>query len=253
MEQRTIVIIPARMGSSRFPGKPMTPILGKPMLHWVIRNAVEAVGESRTFVASCDVEILEFAEAEKVGAVLTSETHDRATDRTNEALEALRSNGHKISHVLMLQGDEPTISARDILLAISATESATSRDIVNLMGIIRSAAEWVDPNTIKVVVNNQLEAMYLTRTPVPFGPDLGWESAYKQVCAIGFPADSLTQFAGMKPHSLEEIESVDMLRWLANGRTVRMVPIESRTHPVDVRADVPIVEDLLTHGLAGEE
>ena len=249
MKPNTVVVIPARMGSSRFPGKPMASILGKPMLHWVIRHSVEAVGAKQTFVASCDQEILDFAESEQVGGILTLATHERASDRTSEALEILKSKGHEISHVLMLQGDEPTIVAGDIRRAIEATESSRSHEIVNLMGKIRSQAEWEDANTIKVVVNEQLDALYLTRTPVPYGPDSGWKNAFKQVCAIGFSAESLREFSAMSPHTLEEAESIDMLRWLANGKTVRMVPIAAQTQPVDVVADVPIVESLLKSGI----
>lgn len=249
MDPNTVVIIPARMGSSRFPGKPMASILDKPMLHWVIRHAVEAVGADQTFVASCDQEILDFAASEQVGGILTLATHERASDRTSEALEILKSKGHEIAHVLMLQGDEPTIVAGDIRRAIEATESSRSHEIVNLMGKIRSQAEWEDANTIKVVVNEQLDALYLTRTPVPYGPESGWKNAFKQVCAIGFSAESLRSFSAMSPHSLEEVESIDMLRWLANGKTVRMVPIAAQTHPVDVVADLPIVERLLKSGL----
>ena len=249
MKPNTVVVIPARMGSSRFPGKPMASILGKPMLHWVIRHSVEAVGAKQTFVASCDQEILDFAESEQVGGILTLATHERASDRTSEALEILKSKGHEITHVLMLQGDEPTIVAEDIRRAIEVTESARSHEIVNLMGKIRSQAEWEDTNTIKVVVNEQLDALYLTRTPVPHGPDSGWENAFKQVCAIGFSAESLREFSAMSPHSLEELESIDMLRWLANGKTVRMVPIAAQTQPVDVVADIPIVESLLKSGI----
>ena len=249
MNPNTVVVIPARMGSSRFPGKPMTSILGKPMLHWVIRHSVEAVGADQTFVASCDQEILEFAESEQVGGILTLATHERASDRTSEALEILKSKGHEITHVLMLQGDEPTIVAGDIRRAIEATKSSRSHEIVNLMGKIRSQAEWEDANTIKVVVNEQLDALYLTRTPVPYGPDSGWKNAFKQVCAIGFSAESLREFSAMSPHTLEEAESIDMLRWLANGKTVRMVPIAAQTQPVDVVADVPIVESLLKSGI----
>lgn len=249
MNPKTVVIIPARMGSSRFPGKPMASILGKPMLHWVIRHSVEAVGVDQTFVASCDQEILDFAESEQVGGIRTLATHERASDRTSEALEILESEGHEIAHVLMLQGDEPTIVAGDIRRAIEVTESARSHEIVNLMGKIRSQAEWEDANTIKVVVNEQLGALYLTRTPVPYGPDSGWKNAFKQVCAIGFSAESLREFSAMSPHSLEELESIDMLRWLANGKAVRMVPIGAQTQPVDVVADLPIVESLLKSGI----
>ena len=247
MNAATVVVIPARMGSSRFPGKPLAPVLGRPMLDWVISNSVSAVGRELTFVASCDREILDFATSVGVRGILTSAGHERASDRTHEAVEILMKEGAGIDYVLMLQGDEPTISSDDIQRAIRALRQPTSPGIVNLMGRISSRAEWENPNTIKAVVRNDLSALYFSRVPIPHGLSSAEGKAHKQVCAIGFSVPALKAFSLMDPDPLEEAESIDMLRWLANGRDIQMVSIDSITHPVDVASDILEVERILSY------
>ena len=234
------------MGSSRFPGKPLTPIHGKSMLDWVVSNAVEAVGRDNTFVATCDFEITNEAKKLGVRAIMTSDQHVRASDRTAEAVDVLETEGHTIDSVLMLQGDEPTILASELLSAIHRLDCDSRVEIVNLIGPIASAAEWNDSNSIKVVVDRSGTALYFSRLPIPHGAGVQTGSLMKQVCAIGFRREALALFAGMSPSALEEAESIDMLRWLENGRTVHLEPIMVRTHPVDVPKDVPVVERILT-------
>ena len=245
MNNESAIVIPARMGSSRFPGKPLTAVLGEPMLHWVIRHSKEAVGPDRTFVASCDDEILEFALSQGVRGIPTSVTHERASDRTDEAVQKIFKEGRKFDHVVMLQGDEPTIFPDDLLKVFESLASPKAPGIVNLMGGIKSEAEWKDPNTIKVVVRDDLSALYFSRSPIPHGTEFSPANARKQVCAIGFTLESLRDFSSLDPDPLEQSESIDMLRWLGHGRSIQMVEIDSITHPVDVALDVFTVEEIL--------
>lgn len=247
----TVVVIPARMGSSRFPGKPLEVVFGRPMLHWVIQNSIAAVGRDRTYVASCDDEILKHAELHGVTGVMTSDNHERASDRTHEAVESLLKDGREIEHVLMLQGDEPTIPPHDIGKAIEALESSDAEEIVNLMGRITSIEEWEDPNTIKVVVGADFSALYFSRSPIPHGIQSFGSGVFKQVCAIGFSLRALREFSALAPDPLEIAESIDMLRWLSSGRSVHMVFTDSITQPVDVPSDLPKVEEILA--LQGNE
>lgn len=240
-----VVVIPARMGSTRFPGKPLAEILGEPMLHWVVRNSVNAVGASRTFVASCDLEIIRAANSMGVRGVLTSSSHERASDRTHEAVESLINEGVRIENVLMLQGDEPTIGPENILLGIETLKKNEGNSIVNLMGEISNREEWENPNTIKVVVREDLSALYFSRSPIPHGLETFPTETYKQVCAIGFTLSALREFSSLTPGALEVTESVDMLRWLEHGRTIKMVKIRAHTHPVDVAGDIAEVEEIL--------
>ena len=244
-DSTNIIIIPCRMGSTRFPGKPLALIDGRTMLAWVVGNAVHAVGSSNTFVATCDLEII--AEAEKLGvrAIMTSDQHERASDRTAEAVDLLEAEGKKIDSVLMLQGDEPTLMAEELLAAIGRLKSDSNVEIINLVGPIHSAEEWKDQNCIKVVADHDGAALYFSRLPVPHGATAASGLWRKQVCAIGFRRDALASFAGMAPSGLEEVESIDMLRWREQGRTVHLEPISVTTHPVDVAEDIEIVEAIL--------
>ena len=240
-----VIVIPARMGSSRFPGKPLAPILSVPMLGWVISHAVAAVGKENTVVASCDAEILEYAESLSVRAVSTSSSHERASDRTAEAVATLEAEGWPIQRVLMLQGDEPTISADALTSVFSALRGDLEIEIVNLSGPINNATESLDPNSIKVVARQDGTALYFSRLPIPHGGDPEQGSHRKQVCAIGFQRPALGAFSAMPEGALERAESIDMLRWLENGRNVHLVEIFDVTHPVDVLEDIAVVESLL--------
>lgn len=240
-----IVVIPARMGSSRFPGKPLTKILGKSMLSWVIQHAIEAVGAENTYVATCDQEIISEATKCGVQGIHTSSNHERATDRTAEALLTIESQRGKLDSILMLQGDEPTIRASSILMALDYLHDDSQREIVNVIGPIKSESEWQDPNCIKVVTAYDSVALYLSRAPLPHGAVAGRNEIYKQVCAIAFRRESLLEFANQRPSALEELESIDMLRWIDRGRKIHLCKIKDATHPVDVPLDVAKVEEIL--------
>lgn len=239
-----LIVIPARMGSSRFPGKPLAMISGKPMLQWVAEHAILSVGRENVVIATCDLEIAELARKIGVQSVMTSAAHERATDRTSEAIGILESSGRVIGNVVMLQGDEPTISNNSMNLVFEHLEKNSDTQIVNLIGRIESEALFSDPNCIKVVADLGSRALYMSRSPVP-NSGLANEYGYKQVCAIGFTREALLEFYEMEPTRLESAESIDMLRWLENGKTLALIEISEDTHPVDVPNDIPIVEKIL--------
>lgn len=240
-----LVVIPSRMGSSRFPGKPLAMIDGKTMLERVVLNAVEAVGTQSTIVATCDAEICREAERLGIRAIMTSQLHQRASDRTAEAVKKLESEGLTFKSVLMLQGDEPLISAFDILSVLGRLSRDAEAQIVNLTGVIRSPEEWFDPNCVKVVEKYGGEAVYFSRLPIPHGADLNAGFVRKQVCAIGFRRSALDRFVALTPGPLEQVESIDMLRWIEHGGEVHLEKTLTRTHPVDVPEDINAVEALL--------
>jgi 3-deoxy-manno-octulosonate cytidylyltransferase (CMP-KDO synthetase) len=240
-----IVVIPARMGSSRFPGKPLARILGKPMLGWVISHAADAVGRENTYVASCDEEIISYADSLSVRGILTADTHERASDRTAEAVDYLESEGNRIRHVLMLQGDEPAIPAPALLSVFERLNADDAVEIVNLTGSLASTKGVSDPNAIKVVARFDGTALYFSRLPIPYGGGIEEGSFRKQVCAIGFTRDALRRFSALGEGRLERDESIDMLRWLEHGNNIHLVEISLETHPVDVKEDIEVVESIL--------
>jgi len=242
---RNWIVIPSRMGSSRFPGKPLAMINGKTMLEWVVCNAVEAVGSRGTIVATCDDDIAREAERLGVRAVITSDLHERATDRTAEAVAILESEGLTFDSILMLQGDEPTIPPKDLVTVLKRLSDDPAAEIVNLFSVIGSQEEWEDPNCVKVVANSDGSAAYFSRLPIPHGGNVNSGGAAKQVCAIGFRRGALKKFAAQAPGDLEKAESIDMLRWIEHGGEVHLEQSLTPTHPVDVPEDIALVEGLL--------
>ena len=238
---RAVAIIPARMGSSRFPGKPLAPLLGRPMLQWVYDGTSRCESVGATYVATCDAEIAEAASAFGAPVVMTSAAHERASDRVAEA--ARRLDAHI---VVMVQGDEPMVTPEMVGVSVQAFE----RDdvvCVNLATVIESEAEFRDPNTVKVVTGRDGRALYFSREPIPSTSRAEFRRgcAVRQVCVIGFRASFLQEFATLPPTPGEIAESIDMLRILEHGYPVDVIRIMDRCHPVDTPGDVQIVESLL--------
>lgn len=236
---RIIAIIPARMGSSRFPGKPLFPILNAPMLQHVYHRTAAAKCVAEVIVATCDVEIKDAVEAFGGRVVMTSPAHERASDRVAEAAQ-----GEDAEIVVMVQGDEPMIRPEMIDDAVSPMLSDAQIECVNLVAAINEESEFLDPNTIKVVLDSKSNALYFSREPIPTIRNIPFHPGrfFKQVCVIPFRRPALQLFARLPATPLEQQESIDMLRFLENGIPVRMVPTEFDTHAVDTPADLRVVE-----------
>ena len=245
--KNTIVIIPARMGSSRFPGKPLFPIDGKPMIQYCIDNAEAALGRDNTYVATCDQEIFDFVESIGSNAVMTADTHDRASDRTAEAVNTIeKETGKTYDIVAMLQGDEPLISAQMITDACQPLIDDDTMLVSNLMAKITSVAEFRDPNEVKVAVDLNNNALYFSREPIPSLWKLPDEAVMlKQVCIIPFRRDFLDTFNNLSETPIERLESVDMMRVLEHGMAVKMMMTEETVYSVDTPEDAEKVETYL--------
>jgi 3-deoxy-manno-octulosonate cytidylyltransferase (CMP-KDO synthetase) len=246
MSTRILCLIPARMGSSRFPGKPMARILGKPMIQHVLEGVSRSRACSQVAVATCDQEIFDFVTSIGGRAVMTSSSHQRASDRCAEALEILeRELGAAFDIVVMVQGDEPMVTPEMIDAAVGPLLNDPTILVTNLLSPIRTNEEFVDPNCIKVVVDRNFDAVYMSRAPIPHRADLEAGEAGRQVCVIPFRRKFLLEYSRMAPTMLEIRESIDMLRIIENGLKVRMVPIDVVSLPVDTPDDLVNVEELL--------
>ena len=240
---RAIGIIPARMGSSRFPGKPMSTLLGMPMIGHCYHRTRLAPGIEQTYVATCDEVIMDYVQSIGGRAVMTAQTHNRATTRTAEALEVIEQQTElRFDVVVMVQGDEPLISPEAIGETLRHFEDPTV-NIVNVMSRMRSLESFVDKNNVKAVVNDKGDALYFSREPIP-SPWKGWEHLprYMQTGIIAFRHDVLLEFNAMQETPLEQYESVDMNRVLETGGTIRMVPIEDYTIGVDTPEELAEAE-----------
>ena len=245
---RILAIIPARMGSSRFPGKPLKEILGKPMIGHVYNNIKNNNLLSDTIVATCDSEIMRYIDSINGKAIMTSNLHQRASDRCAEAITKLERNGNKYDIVVMVQGDEPMVNEGMITEALKPMLSDHNIKITNLLGKISSDEELFSKNTIKVICDSNYDAIYFSRQVIPYNKNVDYTNYYKQVCIIPFRRDFLIEYNNMKETPLEISESVDMLRIIENGLKVRMVPTKYETYPVDTLDDLKKVENLILKG-----
>ena len=244
---KIIGIIPARMASTRFPGKPMKKINGTPMIGHVYNRSKMAKILDEVYVATCDKEIHDYIESIGGKAIMTADTHKRASDRSAEALEIIeKTNNEKIDIIVMLQGDEPMIVPEMIEASIQPLINDSSIGAVNLMAEIQSEEEWNDPNEVKVVVDKNNNALYFSREPIPSNKKYeGKIKAYKQVCIIPFTREGLKNYLSLAETTLEKIESVDMNRILEHGYTVKMVFTKHNTYAVDTINDLIKVEQLM--------
>lgn len=244
---KAIGIIPARMASSRFPGKPLAPIHGVPMVGHVWYRSKMSRALEEVYIATCDTEVQRYAESIGAPCMMTMATHERASDRAAEAMLKIEAqSGRRAEVVVMIQGDEPMITPEMMDLAIAPLAAEPALQVTNLMARMDSAEEFEDPNEVKVVVDLKSDALYFSREPVPSRKKGAKQVPMrKQVCIIPFRRDYLLQFNALPQTPLEIIESVDMLRILEHGGKVRMVMSDIRTLSVDTPGDLARVVALM--------
>lgn len=239
---RSVVIIPARYGSSRYPGKPLVPLLGKPMILWVAELSASAVGIENVFVATEDRRIAEVVEAAGFQSVMTSDDALTGTDRLAQAAEKIEADIY-----INVQGDEPLADPADICKVRDAK--------LCRMDAIVNGFSWVgdneDPNSInipKVVTNECDELIYMSRVALPgFKDEKCAPNRYKkQVCIYAFTREELRAFSDFgRKSELEYAEDIEILRFLELGKTILMVETQPGSLAVDVPADVTKVEKAL--------
>ncbi|MCB9721125.1 MAG: 3-deoxy-manno-octulosonate cytidylyltransferase [Candidatus Omnitrophica bacterium] len=242
-----IAIIPARMASTRYPGKPMAKINGIPMIGHVYHRCKLSTALSDVYVATCDEEIREYVESIGGKAVMTADTHERCTERTAEALQIIESEtGRQMDIVLMVQGDEPMLEPSMIEEVLRPLIDNPKIQVANLSAPLKNQKEHEDPNEVKVVVDLTGNALYFSREPIP-SRKKGANNVpmLKQVCLIPFRRDFLLEFNSLAPTPLEVIESVDMMRVLEHGYAVKMIPTVCDTYSVDTPEDLKHVEELM--------
>ena len=243
--KKIIAIIPARMGSSRFYGKPLKLINKIPMIHRVYENVKKCSWIDDVYIATCDQKIKRFIKKINGNVLMTKKTHTRASDRCAEALKKIESlKKYKYEIVLMVQGDEPMIKPAMLNKICKFMLKNKNSLVSNLITKIDTKEEFYDPNSIKIVKSNKNKAIYFSRKAIPFQKnDLA--NAYKQVCAIPFRRDFLLKYLKLKSTPLEIIESIDMLRVIEYGYEVDLVEVKGRIQSVDTLKDLKKVEKLI--------
>lgn len=247
-KKKIIGVIPARMGSSRFPGKPLEKIVGMPMLGHVFKRSKMSTALDEVYIATPDAVIAEYAASIGATAIMTKDTHERASDRTAEAVTKIEAlTGERVDIVVMIQGDEPMLVPEMVNLAVQPFLESDTVEVVNLMAPITTDEEHQDPNCPKVVVDKENNALYFSREPIPSRKKWKGDTLprFKQVCVIPFTRDFLLTYNAWAPTPLEEVESIDMNRVLEYGHKVKMVYEEYETYCVDTPQDREKVEKYL--------
>jgi 3-deoxy-manno-octulosonate cytidylyltransferase (CMP-KDO synthetase) len=225
----------------------MAKIAGVPMIGHCYFRARMSKTLDEVYVATCDEEIRDYIESVGGKAIMTSPDHQRASDRTAEALKHVEeSTGQKVDIVVMIQGDEPMLRPAMIDEAVAPMLTDRSILVTNLMAPLKGQEEHEDANEVKVVVDRQSFALYFSREPIPSRRKGATNvNALKQVCIIPFRRDFLLEFNDLESSELEIVESVDMLRCLEHGYRVKMVPTRFDVYSVDTEEDRELVNELM--------
>lgn len=236
-------IIPARYDSSRFPGKPLEMINGKPMIQRVYEQALKAGSLSDLVIATDDNRIVEAANKFGGKAVLTSKDHSSGTERCQEVVEKLKASGFQFDVVVNIQGDEPYIKPEQIDAVIECF-SEKDVQIATLSKEIKTNDELFNPNVNKVIVNQNQEAIYFSRHPIPYLKNIEKDSwlehhdYFKHIGIYAYRSFILEEITKLKPSSLEIAESLEQLRWLENGYRIKVLETIHDSIAVDVPEDL---------------
>lgn len=243
---KILAIIPARYASSRFPGKPLADIMGKPMIRRVYERSSEVFDD--VVVATDDKRIYDAVLSFGGKAVMTSKDHRSGTDRCREAAEAIeKSMSEKYDIVVNIQGDEPFVDPEQLRLLVGCFDRPGTQ-ISTLVRRLSDDSEVFDENTPKVVVDDSWNALYFSRSPIPFlrgVPKGEWASSseyYGHIGLYAFRRDVLDRVTSMESSVLENAEKLEQLRWLAAGFRISVAVTDVRSHSVDVPSDIAEIE-----------
>jgi 3-deoxy-manno-octulosonate cytidylyltransferase (CMP-KDO synthetase) len=233
-----LIVLPARYGSTRFPGKPLAEVAGKPLIEWVYTRAQAIRGAGELAVATDDRRIAEAVEAFGGSVVMTSSEHATGTDRVAEV-----ARSRDFPYVVNLQGDEPVFDPALVESMIDRLAGSPDVDIVTACHPIETQEDFDNPNFVKVVMDGDGNALYFSRSPVPAGGvATGPATPYRHVGIYAYRKDSLLRFTTLPSTDLERTERLEQLRALENGMRIAVLITDKPTLGVDVPEDVINVE-----------
>jgi 3-deoxy-manno-octulosonate cytidylyltransferase (CMP-KDO synthetase) len=241
-----VIVIPARYGSVRLPGKPLLDLAGKPMIQRVFERAKMATAAGRVIVATDDERIVRAVEGFGGEARMTRADHRTGTERIAEV--AAHTEGKVFVNV---QGDEPLLDPAAVDTAIRALLEEPAAAIATVAVPIRTPADIMDPNVVKTVLDFEENALYFSRAPIPWVRDTTAKVHARHLKHLGlyvFQREALLEYPTLPQGELERIEQLEQLRWMENGWKIRVAEVEHDAVSVDVPADVKRVEELLAKG-----
>jgi 3-deoxy-manno-octulosonate cytidylyltransferase (CMP-KDO synthetase) len=233
------VVIPVRMKSSRFPGKPLARIAQKEMFLHVIDRCSEAVDLDVIYVATDSREISTLASQYGVKTIQTSEDCATGTDRIIQANSIINAN-----YIINVQGDEPSFNPKDILLAIEKMAQGETKVLTGYC-MLDDGESPFDPNTIKLVFDDFQRLIYISRSAIPGQKNGSPIKYFRQVCLYGYTSQALREFSSFPRGRLEVIEDHELLRFLENRIPVNVIEMSNWSVPVDIPSDIRLATDKL--------
>ena len=238
---RVVVIIPSRYGSSRFNGKPLAPICGKPMIEWVYQRALAATCVESVHVATDDPRIRDAVGGFGGNVVMTASDCRSGTDRVAEAAQHLGLEMNDV--VINIQGDQPLVDPRSFDAVVKPFMDDPTVKMSTLAFAIQEEREITDPKDVKVTFDNHGDALYFSRATIPFGRDsLSGYDVYKHLGVYAYTLDFLACFRSLEPGRLEEIEKLEQLRAMEHGYRIRVVVTPYDSPEVDLPVDITRIE-----------
>lgn len=233
-------IIPARYESSRFPGKPLADICGKPMIYWVYNQAKKVDDFYDVYVATDDERIEKACLENDMKVIMTSKNHKTGTDRIGEVASKIDADLY-----VNIQGDEPLIESETIRQAILPFYENNELEITNLMTKIKNPVDAINSTIPKVITNKENIGIYLTRAMAPYPKGSIDYSFYKQVCVYGFKPNALKFYCESERGKIESIEDIEILRFIEAGYKVKYIEVDSDTVAVDTKKDLDKVISII--------
>jgi 3-deoxy-manno-octulosonate cytidylyltransferase (CMP-KDO synthetase) len=235
---KSVIVIPARYGSTRFPGKSLARLQGRPMIQWVWEAACKSRLTEQVIVATDDERIADVAAKFGADVMMTKKSHQSGTDRIAEVADKIPAQLY-----INVQGDEPLLSSGAVDDLIRGMMENPRTPIGTLAHRIESEAEWRSPEVVKVVCNRHGEALYFSRSPLPFQRTYNPKTKLlRHVGIYAYRAKALEMFISLKPSALELAESLEQLRVLEHGLTIQVIETKYRCLGVDTPADLALVE-----------
>lgn len=236
---KTIAVIPSRYQSSRFPGKPLADLCGKPMIWWVYGQVKKVEEIDEVYVATDDSRIAETCELYGIKYVMTRNDHGTSTERVYEVAQKIQSDLY-----VVINGDEPLIDP-EIIRAIIPTNKPDDFYVSNLMTEIKSPVEAIDFTNIKVVTDEDSNAMFFSRSPIPYPKSSIDYKYYKHVGVLIYDINALKFFSETPKGYNEKIEDVNELRFIEHGKQLKMVEVEAQSLSVDTPKDLEHVRNVI--------
>ena len=237
---KIIGIIPARYSSSRFEGKPLADICGKPMIWWVYNQALKVKDFDEVYVATDDERIEKVCIENGIKVVMTSSEHKTGTDRIGEVARKIPADLY-----INIQGDEPMIEPETIRQAILPFYDDIELKVTNLMTEIKDPIDVVNSTVPKVITNKNNFGLFLTRSTAPYPKGSLDFAYYKQVCVYGFKPEALEFFCNSERGKIEQIEDIEILRFIEAGIKVKYIEVETESIAVDTLKDLKRVQQIL--------